>query len=82
MWPTGWGGLLTSARLRSWCIFSIIGSKNTVGRFLVAQDLSKSVECEAGEIAEFVQQLVGALLAEGEEGAVDWPATRLSSTWI
>ena len=36
---------------------------------LVAQNVSKSVECKVGESAEFVDYLVGALLAEGEEGA-------------
>ena len=39
------------------------------GGFVVAQDLSKSVDCEVGEVAEFVDEAVGALLAQCEEGA-------------
>ncbi len=39
------------------------------GGLVVAEDLSKSVECEVGQVAEFVDNAVGALLAEGEEGA-------------
>ena len=39
------------------------------GGVFVAQDLSKSVDGEVGQVAEFVEHLVGALLSEGEEGA-------------
>ena len=39
------------------------------GGVFVAEDLSKSVDGEVGQVAEFVEHLVGALLAEGEEGA-------------
>ena len=39
------------------------------GGLVVAEDLSESVDGEVGESAEFVDYLVGALLAEGEEGA-------------
>ncbi len=38
------------------------------GRF-VTQNVSKSVECEVSEAAEFVQQTIGTLLAGGEQGA-------------
>ena len=39
------------------------------GGLVVAEDLSKSVDGEVGQVAEFVHNPVGALLAEGEEGA-------------
>ena len=39
------------------------------GGVLVAEDLSKSVDGEVGQVAEFVEHLVGTLLAEGEESA-------------
>ena len=38
------------------------------GGFAVAEDLSKSVECEAGEVSELVQETVGSVVAGGEEG--------------
>ena len=38
------------------------------GGLVVAEDLSKSVDGEVGQVAEFVHNAVGALLAEGEEG--------------
>ena len=37
------------------------------GGFVVAEDLSKSVECEAGEVSELVQETVGSVVAGGEE---------------
>ena len=36
---------------------------------LVTQDLSKSVECEAGEVAEFVDEAFRAVVAGGQAGA-------------
>ena len=42
---------------------------NGGGGVLVAQDLSKSVDGEVSQVAEFVHNAVGALLAEGEAGA-------------
>ena len=41
---------------------------NGGGGVLVAEDLSKSVDGEVGQVAEFVHNAVGALLAQGEEG--------------
>ena len=38
------------------------------GGVLVAENLSKSVDGEVGQVAEFVHNAVGALLAQGEEG--------------
>ena len=38
------------------------------GGLVVAEDLSKSVDGEVGQVAEFVHNAVGALLAQGEEG--------------
>ena len=37
------------------------------GGFAVAEDLSKSVECEAGEVSELVQDTVRSVVAGGEE---------------
>ena len=37
------------------------------GGFAVAEDLSKSVECEAGEVSELFQETVGSVVASGEE---------------
>ena len=42
---------------------------NGGGGGFVAQQLSKSVDCQVGQVAEFVGEAVGALLTEGEEGA-------------
>ena len=39
------------------------------GGLVVAEDLSKSVDGELGQVAEFIHHSVGALLTEGEEGA-------------
>ena len=36
---------------------------------LVTQNVSKSVECEVDEAAEFVQRQVGPMVAGGEQGA-------------
>ena len=36
------------------------------GGFTVAEYLSKSVECEAGEVSEFVQETIGSVVAGGE----------------
>ena len=73
-----WGGFagMTSATRRSWLSFSMAGLKKTTAarrrteaEAALSEQLSQSVDREVSQVAEFVHNAVGALLAEGERGA-------------